>query len=161
MFGHLERMIAAYEDGKLTRRQLMAQLGAFVVAVGGAGRLTAAAKDDEHGGTFQAVGLNHVALSVTDVERSREWYKKHLGLKVIRDGERSCFLSCGEHFVALFHSSEPGMDHYCYTVPEYDPAKAFETLTAAKLKPRRHGNRVYFDDPDGLTVQVAGKNNWP
>ncbi len=161
MFGHLERMIAAYEDGKLTRRQLMAQLGAFVVAVGGAGRLTAAANDDEPGGTFQAVGLNHIALSVTDVERSREWYKKHLGLKVIRDGERRCFLSCGEHFVALFRSSEPGMDHYCYTVPEYDPAKAFETLTAAKLKPRRHENRVYFDDPDGLTVQVAGKNNRP
>ena len=37
----------------------------------------------------------------------------------------------------------------------------FETLTAAKLKPRRHENRVYFDDPDGLTVQVAGKNNRP
>ncbi len=35
-----------------------------------------------------------------------------------------------------------------------------ETLKAAGLKPERHENRVYFDDPDGLTVQVSGKNDW-
>jgi hypothetical protein len=29
-------------------------------------------------------------------------------------------------------------------------------LADAGLRPRRTGNRVYFPDPDGLTVQVAG-----
>ena len=159
--GHLERMIEAFEEGKLTRRQLVAQIGAFAAAVVGMERMAAAAKGGKPASTFQAVGLNHIALSVTDVARSRDWYKKHLGLKVIRDGEQSCFMSSGEQFVALFRSPESGMDHYCYTIPEYDPGKAVETLKAAGLEPRRHENRVYFDDPDGLTVQVAGKNNWP
>ena len=48
------------------------------------------------GSTFQATGLNHVALNVSSVPRSRDFYIKHLGLKVIRDGgEDNCFLGSG------------------------------------------------------------------
>ena len=51
------------------------------------------------GGTFQATGLNHVALNVTSVPKSRDWYIKHLSLKVIRDGgEDNCFLGGGDDF---------------------------------------------------------------
>jgi len=47
------------------------------------------------------------------------------------------------------------MNHYCYAIERYDPAEAVDRLTAAGLRPRRTGNRVYFPDPDGLTVQVT------
>ena len=98
--------------------------------------------------TFDAVGLNHIALSVNDVARSRDFYKKHLGLTVMRERDgQNCFMRCGEHFVALFRAAESGLDHYCYTLKEYAPATVVNKLNAVGLSPRRVKNHVYFDDP--------------
>ena len=90
--------------------------------------------------------------------RSRDFYIKHLGLEVIRDGgEDNCFLgSGGDFFLTLFRGERPGLNHYCYAIKDYDADRAEEKLKAAGLKPRREGNRVYFHDPDGIEVQVAG-----
>jgi hypothetical protein len=75
---------------------------------------------------------------------------------VARENDSTCFLRCRDkNFVALFKSEKAAMDHYCYSIVKYDAAGAVETLKAAGLEPRRSGNRVYFDDPDGLEVQVA------
>jgi catechol 2,3-dioxygenase-like lactoylglutathione lyase family enzyme len=105
---------------------------------------------------FQAVGLNHIALRVTDVPRARDFYIRHLGLEVTRDGgEGSCFLSFEGGFLALFRGDEPRMDHYCYSVKDYDVNAAAEKLKSAGITPRVTGERIYFDDPDGLEVQLA------
>ena len=54
------------------------------------------------------------------------------------------------------------MHHYCYTVDGYEAGQAVKTLRAAGLEPERQEDRVYFDDPDGLTVQVSGEwNDYP
>ena len=93
------------------------------------------------------------------MSRSRDFYIKHLGLKVIRDGgEDNCFLGSGDDFfLTLFKGEHPGLNHYCYAIKGYDAEKAEEKLKAAGLKPRREGNRIYFPDPDGIEVQVAGQ----
>ena len=59
--------------------------------------------------TFQATGLSHVALNVRSVSASRDWYIKHLGLKVITDGgEDNCFLGGGDgFFLTLFKGEHP------------------------------------------------------
>ncbi len=158
MYAALDRMIDAFEQGKLTRRQLISRLGALVAAMTGATRLEAAAQKPS---TFDAIGLNHIALNVSNVPRSREFYKQHLGLKVLRQSPSNCFLGCGDHFVALFQGSESGLDHYCYSIKDYKPEAVVKKLNAVGLKPRRHSNRVYFDDPDGITVQVAAGDHRP
>jgi catechol 2,3-dioxygenase-like lactoylglutathione lyase family enzyme len=112
--------------------------------------------DDAARATFSAIDVNHVALGVTDVGRSRDWYVKHLGLKVSREDRSSCFLQCSKRdFLALFKAKKSGLDHYCFSVPDYDAGEAMKKLKAAGLDAHRHGNRVYFDDPDGIEVQVA------
>ena len=96
-------------------------------------------QNDKPAATFQATGLNHVALNVASVPKSRDWYIKHLGLKVIREsGEENCFLGGGrgDFFLTLFHGEKPGLNHYCYTIREYNADKAEEKLKAAGLKPR-------------------------
>ena len=47
------------------------------------------------------------------------------------------------------------MSHYCYSIPGYTVGKAAETLRGVGLEPRVRGQRIYFDDADGLEVQLA------
>ena len=160
MDSYINSMVDQYDRGRLSRRQLIATLTGFAAVAGvvpGVGARAVAAQDTKES-TFQATALNHIALSVTDVGRSRDFYVKHLGLRVTRDGSRNCFLNVGPNFLALFRARQAGLAHYCYTVKGYTADSAAETLLAAGFKPRRAENRVYFDDPDGLEVQLSAPN---
>ena len=152
-----ERLVEDFERGLLSRRQLASRLmglGATLAAL----PVTAEARQGE-ASTFQATGLNHIALNVRSVPQSRDFYIKHLGLKVLREsGEDNCFLGSGDgFFLTLFKGEQPGLNHYCYAIKGYNVDQAEEKLKAAGFKPRREGNRIYFPDSDGIEVQVAGK----
>jgi catechol 2,3-dioxygenase-like lactoylglutathione lyase family enzyme len=157
------KLVADFEQGRISRRQLAARLmglGAALATFQGnsLGQETATDAATAAKPTFQATGLHHIALDVTDVARSNEFYGKHLGLRVIRGDDNASFLGADrEFFLTLFRGEKPGLDHYCYAIDHYDADDAMERLAAAKLRPRREGNRVYFPDPDGITVQVAGR----
>lgn len=161
MQAQIDTMLRAYESGHVSRRELVARLSGLAAAALAWPQITRGdVPPVEPAHTYVGLDLNHLALRVTDIERSRDFYMKHLGLTVASQGRTSCFLRCKDHnFVALFKSEEAGMDHYCFSVPEYEAGDAVERLTAAGLKPRRQGNRVYFDDPDGIEVQVAAKSH--
>ena len=152
-------MINDFEHGRLTRRQLIAHLtGMFAASLGANIAFAdqqprpAAANPADSAPTFNATDLNHIALSVVDVQRSQKWYQQHLGL---RPTGREGFLTTGKGWLALFEGEKPGLHHYCYSIANYDPADAVARLKAAGLTPRREGGRVYFDDPDGIECQIA------
>jgi catechol 2,3-dioxygenase-like lactoylglutathione lyase family enzyme len=152
-----DRLIREVESGRLSRREAVGRLVAVAaVAFGtpsGAAESTAGEEP-----TYRSVGLNHIALRVTDIPRSREFYQKHLGLKPLQESQHNCFLGAGRNnFVALFRAEQPGLDHYCYTIDDYRAGDVVQTLETAGLNPRRTQNRVYFDDPDGIEVQLAGE----
>jgi catechol 2,3-dioxygenase-like lactoylglutathione lyase family enzyme len=151
------KLVERFELGLLSRRQLVSRLTGLGAAMAAMGQ-TALARDEDEGGTFEAKGLDHVALNVRNVPLSRDFYIKHLGLKVTRDGgEDNCFLGSGDDFfLTLFKGERPGLNHYCYSIRGYDAAKAEEKLKGVGLKPRREGDRLYFPDVDGIEVQVAG-----
>lgn len=151
-----DELIEQFERGRLSRRQLASRLMGLGAALAVLPGIAQAAQDKE--GTIRAIGLDHVALNVKDVPRSREFYKKHLGLEVIRDGgEGNCFLgSGGGFFLTLFRGDKPGLNHYCYAIKDFAPDRAEEKLKAAGLKVRRESGRIYFHDPDGIEVQVSG-----
>jgi catechol 2,3-dioxygenase-like lactoylglutathione lyase family enzyme len=109
------KMINDFEHGRLSRRQLIAHLTGLLAASLGAtvafadqqaGR--AAPNPVESAPTFDATDLNHIALSVTDVQRSQKWYEKHLGLKP--KGQEG-FLTTGKGWLALFQGEKPGLHH--------------------------------------------------
>ncbi len=157
----LIRMIDDFEHGRLSRRQLLAHLTGMVAASVGATIAFAAPQQTQStaspptdaGATFDALDLNHIALSVRDVSRSQKWYERHLRLKPM--GTEG-FLTTGKGWLALFQGEKPGLHHYCYSIANYDPDAAVAKLKAAGLTPKRRGGRVYFDDPDGIECQVAG-----
>ena len=109
------------------------------------------------GSTFQGVALNHIAIRVTNVPRSRDFYQKHLGLPVIHESETNCFLGLGKNFLTLFQNPNPGLDHYCIAIENFKADAVMEELKRQGLNPNRPSgsDRVYFPDPDGLTVQLS------
>ena len=157
----VEQVINGLEQGKLTRRQAVASLTALLAAALGTSR--GWASEEPSAETFRSVGLNHVALRVPDLDRSVAFYGQHLGLGVLRKGPSNAFLSCGgNNFLALFRGDKPGLDHFCFTIADYGASRTVKRLEAAGLTHERHEDRVYFEDPDGLTVQLAGEwNDYP
>lgn len=150
----IEGLVDDFAGGRLSRRNLVRHLVAFAALVG-AGGAAGRAGAAESPPTFEAKGIDHVALRVTDVARSRDFYREHLGLQPTSCSASQCFLDCGPDFLALFRGETPGLDHYSFAIDGYDPGRAVDTLRAAGLSPDRRGNRVYFPDPDGIEVQVS------
>jgi catechol 2,3-dioxygenase-like lactoylglutathione lyase family enzyme len=143
------KLVERFEQGRIDRRQLIQSLTALAAAA-------RPAVGDES--TFRARSLNHIALRVTDIPRSRDFYRKHFGLPVVRENGGSCFLGLGEgNFLALFRNKAAGMDHYCIAIDNFDAGAVVDRLKKEQLEPDRPAgtDRVYFPDPDGLTVQVS------
>ena len=111
--------------------------------------------------TFAATGVNHVALSVSEVARSRRFYQRLFGLPLISESTNNCFLGINRNFLALFRGRPTGLNHFCLSIEDYNPDKAVATLKDQGLRPERRSNRVYFPDPDGLTVQIAAGSHQP
>ncbi len=156
MEAEITSLVEHFERGRLTRRQLIGRLTGIAAAMSAAP--AAAAFGAPEGSTFKATEVNHVALAVTDVARSRAFYEEHLGLETTRAGSTSGFLNCGTDFLALFKGKVAGLHHYCYSIADYAPDTAVKRLEAVGLKPDRRGDRVYFKDPDGIEVQVSAPN---
>ncbi len=159
-----EHIVEAVQNGRIGRREAVRRLVALAAATfaGGASSQAIAqpaAAPAPSESSFKSVGLNHIALRVSDVKRSQAFYQRHLGLKTLREAyPNQCFLGAGgNNFVALFRSETPGLDHYCYTIEGYDHRAVGDKLESLGLPPRRISNRVYFDDPDGIEVQLASE----
>lgn len=153
----ITEMIDAFAAGRMSRRELIAGVGTLV-AVAAAGT-SGSASAQASAPTFKAVGLNHMALRVTNVPRARDFYIKHLGMTVTSDSPSSCFLNFDGGFLALFRGDEARMDHYCYSIEGYDVNAAAEKLRAEGIEPRIEGERIYFPDADGHTVQLAAPDH--
>ncbi len=156
----IESELSTFERGSMTRRDLVARLSAIAAAAALGAPHDARAQPDGAKPTFIGTDLNHIALRVTDLERSRDFYERHLGLQTVQFSRWNCFMRCSENnFLAMFKGDKPGLDHYCFSIDDYDAAKVVETLKRVGLTPSRQENRVYFDDPDGIQVQIAAKGN--
>ena len=153
MYNRISDILTRYERGEIRRRDLICGLAALTVA----SRATAAPTSS----TFQGVEVNHLALNVTDVRRSRDFYQKHLGLPVVRQSETNCFLGLRKGFLALFQNANPGMNHYCIAIEDYEVGRVTAELERQGLDPARRSNRVYFKDPDGIEVQLASTDHQP
>jgi catechol 2,3-dioxygenase-like lactoylglutathione lyase family enzyme len=119
--------------------------------------------------TIPTLGLRHVALNVTNVAISVEFYVSVFGMRVVwQPDSENAYLSSGCDNLALHQaSSTPSsagqrLDHLGFLVatPE-DVDRAAAALTARQIPlrhpPRTHrdGSRsLYFTDPDGNVIQI-------
>ena len=118
--------------------------------------------DPEPESILRGIDVNHVALRVSDLDRSVEWYRSLMGLSVLQRSASSAFLGLGENFLALFRGRRAGMaDHFCFSVEDYDPEVVRTKLARHGIESTRRENRTYFKDINGLTVQVSQEGHQP
>lgn len=111
---------------------------------------------------LHAIDVNHLALQVSDIGRSVEWYQRLMGLNVISRSSTSAFLGLGDNFLALFRRPEGGSaDHFCFSIEDYEPEAVMAKLAKHGIESRRREDRVYFKDLNGLTVQVSDESHQP
>ena len=109
MVHEFDQWVRAFEEGRIDRRALLSKIVLVAGAAVGMNASPTAASEAPKTPTFPANGLNHLALNVTDVAKSRDWYRKHPGLSVIRHGTRTSFLKPGDGVLARHQSRQPGM----------------------------------------------------
>ena len=109
-------------------------------------------------------GIDHVVLHVEDLEKSLDFYINVLGMTEHHGGEGYMFLRCVNQVVGLFdvrHGREvkdfSDLNHMAFNAEEtgYEEVKATLEGQGIKVRARDGDPRcVYFDDPDGHTLQI-------
>jgi catechol 2,3-dioxygenase-like lactoylglutathione lyase family enzyme len=159
----IAKLLQNFEDGKMTRRQLIQSLALAATAASATGAVPAAAADKY---VVKTTYLNHVGYQVADYAKSRDWYADLFGMKVVLDDGKKANLAVGESLL-IFHNrqspSTPIIDHICFTVADWDKDKSVRGAVAAELKRRglevqSSANSLDIKDPDGYRIQLGGKD---
>jgi len=122
---------------------------------------------------FELERLDHVALTVADVDASIEWYVDVLGLEHVHEeewGRNPAFLTSGSTGLALFPAKGPGsppkghpdglaMWHVAFRAdrPNFDAARDELDARSIRYSFSDHGlaHSIYFHDPDGHLVEIT------
>ena len=118
------------------------------------------------------MGLDHVVLRVTDIDRSIAFYEQVLGLHVERRLAEIGLvqLRAGTSMIDLVPRTEDeddgrNMDHFAVRIAEMDvPALTAHLkrhgIDAGEVRRRYgaegYGSSIYITDPDGNTVELKG-----
>ncbi len=103
----------------------------------------------------RAIGINHVALEVGDVEEALGFYGKLLRFELRGRSDRMAFIDLGDQFIALSEGRAQGPDdarHFGLVVD--DPDLLRRRLEASGIDPLP-GRGLEFRDPWGNRVQVV------
>jgi glyoxylase I family protein len=123
--------------------------------------------------TFPAIG--HVAVTVSDLERSEAWYTKVLGAAPVLDEDTGPF----RHIVYLlggtllglhgfpdlattepFDERRPGLDHIAFVCANRTELEAWEKrldelgVAHGGIKDAPYGSGLSFRDPDNIALEL-------
>ena len=107
----------------------------------------------------RAVGFNHVALEVGDIEEALAFYSRLFEFKLRVKSRTSAFIDLGDQFLALQKGrTQPADDgrHFGLVVDDKDAVR--RALAAAGVKPLP-GPFLDFLDPWGNRIEIVGYDN--
>jgi lactoylglutathione lyase len=105
--------------------------------------------------TAKLVGMNHVALEVSDLDRSLAFYGRLFEFRLRSRSAGAAFIDIGDQFVALMQGRSQAPDdarHVGLVVDDKEEARRAIEATGARIFP---GRRLDFLDPDGNRIEVV------
>lgn len=117
--------------------------------------------------------LEHVNMSVADLDHTIDFYRQLLGLEVrwrgtTPSGLEAAHIGDERNYLAVFQVGEKerkkadygelGLNHFGFVVDDLDAAK--QRLTVLNVEPTMEadyepGRRLYFLDPNGVEVELV------
>ena len=146
----IDTLVRQFEQGRLTRRQLVQ--GLLVIAA------SPAVAQQTPAGAFLAAGIDHVQITVDDLKASQQFYEKLLGVKGRNPSATQVNIGVGTgNFVAIQSGTgriKP-IDHFAIAVENFSPEAALAAIerVAPGTKAEKSGNSVFVTGPEGVRVQ--------
>ncbi len=107
----------------------------------------------------RAVGFNHVALEVGDIEEALAFYGAFLAFELRSKSETSAFIDLGDQFLALSKGRRQAPDddrHFGLVVDDKEAVRAALEAEGIEILP---GRFLDFLDPWGNRVEIVGYTN--
>jgi catechol 2,3-dioxygenase-like lactoylglutathione lyase family enzyme len=154
MHEQLDGLLNQYEQGKISRREVLLGMSALAAAAvpGGASAQTAIGK---------VTSLNHVTIFVPDVQKSVRFYQDLLGLQVLTKQNAGINLATGSGFLGIYptrNATSGSINHLCLGMENFDANEVSKRLAErgvkANIRMRGDTPELYFNDIDGISVQL-------
>lgn len=163
----IEQLVQRFEGGQLSRRELVASLSMLFLT-----KASPSVSARQASAQIPVRTLNHVTLTVADVQRSVEFYQRVFGMPLVTtQGTESDWeaptvpvlgIGDGPQFIAFSLGSTPSINHYCLGMEGFDADRIVNTLSEhnieARVRMRADSNppaeELMFNDPDGIAVQI-------
>ena len=151
-----DSLLAQYESGTLSRRQLLTAMALIAAPT------TTRAQQ----GVVRARLLHHISVRVGDVDRSEDFYRRLLGFPerryIVGDAYALDFPDGGLISLAPVGAAAPNatvgdIDHYGIGIDNFDAPRVADELEAAGFEGVRQSDQmsVFLPDPDGVAVQLS------
>jgi catechol 2,3-dioxygenase-like lactoylglutathione lyase family enzyme len=151
----VDDLVARFERGALSRRQLIQGL-TMLAAAGGTAPVAA-----QNGlqTPFSASGIDHISVQVTDLERSMAFYTSVFGLRPLNEDRDNRIVRMGvDRIIVSLHAKPPTgiVDHFAIAIDGFDQAAATQALEALNLQPQTNLDYgFHVRDPEGIPVQIV------
>ena len=147
----LNGLLGRYERGALSRRDLVGALA--VVAL---------TNQSASAAGFESSTLNHVSITVSNLQRSVEFYRNVFGLPVQSENKAAELvqLKLGPSHLSIRRGDGPkGVDHFAIGLDRFNKDSVIADLKARGAVPREDpGAGLHVVDPDGLNVQLIASS---
>ena len=146
-------LVTRFDRGSLSRRDLIQ--GLTVLAAAGS-----ASQASAQTAPFKSTRIDHISIQVTDMARSREFYEKIFGLKVLSEDKENEIVRMGvtKIIVSLHRKAPVGIvDHFAIAIDDFDRDAVTAELAKHGLMPEQNLDYgFYVRDPEGIPVQIVG-----
>ena len=162
----IEALLNDYEQGTVSRRELVKALALGIVPVGllsGRGVSRQPHKSPKQDGVLRGININHVNLQNSDLDRSVDFYRELFSLPPKREVPGRPYaldLADGLSFLSVPQREPSGdIDHFCVGVEDFEPNRVATAIREAGLDNdiRVGSDNVSVRDPEGIRVQIS----WP
>ena len=154
MEGVISDLVSRFEQGRVSRRELVKSLTMLATAGGGAAAASARQQTP-----FTSTRIDHISIQVTDLPRSIAFYREVFGLSILNEDRENEIVRMGtDSILVSLHRKPPTgiVDHYAIAIEGFDREAVTRALEQRGLTPDQNLDYgFYVRDPEGIPVQIV------
>ena len=153
----ISNLLASFENGTLTRRELIHGLALIAAA-----SASATATEAQTTGAIKGGRIDHVSIQVSNLPRSVEFYQKVFGFAVVSEDKPNEIIRLGmagttKTIVSLHHKSPTALvDHFAIGLDSFNKDSVTRQLKQLGITPDENLDAgFHIKDPEGMNVQIV------